>query len=190
MIAADRVAVILLAAGQSRRFGDADKLLADLDGRPLVSLAAERLAGMGFATLIGVCSDARVAEVLTAARFETLHNPAPAKGLAGSIAIGVEAAMLRSIDAVLLCLADMPRVGQGHLTALLAAFDPEGAAIAASTNGTAAMPPAIFGRQWFAALAMLQGDQGARALLGEGVLVRASMGELTDIDRPEDLAGG
>ena len=49
MIAAEHVAAVLLAAGESRRFGAANKLLADLRGQPLVLHIAARLARLGIA---------------------------------------------------------------------------------------------------------------------------------------------
>jgi len=64
MIAAERVAALLLAAGESRRFGAANKLLAELRGQPLVRHIATRLAGLGFGARIAICSDDRVAALL------------------------------------------------------------------------------------------------------------------------------
>src|SRR3546814_1183356 len=56
MIEPEAVALILLAAGRSTRFGVADKLAAPLHGRPLVQHAANTLSPIPFGRHIAVCS--------------------------------------------------------------------------------------------------------------------------------------
>src|SRR5690606_18755490 len=74
MIVADRVAAVLLAAGQSTRFGAADKLHADLGGRPLVTHVAATLRQLGFGALIAVCGPT-TAPMLDG--FDIVRNDAP-----------------------------------------------------------------------------------------------------------------
>lgn len=196
MIAADRVAAILLAAGASRRFGAQDKLLAPLDGRPLVAHAAATVAGMGFAHLIGVCAseDIAVSALLSSSGFAIARTSADRPGdwpdMAASLARGVAVADRLDVDAVLLCLGDMPFITPAHLAALLAVHADMPGAITASSDGRNPTPPALFGRGSFAALQAMQGDRGARDLLAQAVLVPASPGLLRDIDRPADLSPG
>lgn len=187
MIAADRVGAILLAAGESRRFGEADKLLADLDGRPLARHVAERLAGLGLGALIAICSNDDVAELLADAGFMIVRNDMPSKGLSRSLALGVTAAATLDIDAALLCLADMPDATASHLRALLTAFDAERAPIVASELRGEPMPPALFGKAHFPALRAQTGDRGARDLLHLAMRVPATPATLADVDTPEDL---
>ncbi|MBS0475147.1 MAG: nucleotidyltransferase family protein [Proteobacteria bacterium] len=187
MIAPGQVCAVLLAAGRSQRFGPADKLLASIDGVPLVNHIARRLAGMGFGALIAVCCDARVSDLLAEAGFVVADNLAPQRGLSRSLALGI-AAVPERCAAALVCLADMPRVPTGHLMALLDAFDPAAAPIVASSRDGQPMPPALFARAQFAALAMQTGDHGARELLLGARLVAADATQLADIDRPADLA--
>ena len=78
-------------------------------------------------------------------------------------------------------------VGTGHLRKLMARFDPVKAPVVASTNGEAAMPPALFARALFETLRSGEGDRGGKALLADAALVPAPAGELVDIDRPDDL---
>ena len=188
MIEAGKVAAILLAAGQSLRFGAADKLLAPIDGEPLLIHAARRLVEMKPARLIAVCSDAQgsAAGLLAPLGFEIAVNPHPERGLSSSLARGIERA--REAEAALICLADMPFVTVRHLEALLARFDPVDAPIVASGRGSIAMPPALFARSLFETLEGGEGDKGGRALLRTAILVEAPAAELTDMDVPEDLA--
>lgn len=177
-----RIAGLLLAAGLSRRFGVADKLAADLHGLPLAAHAAATLGGLGLAAniLVSARVDRRWPD------FTVVHNPAPELGLSRSIALGVAAAREVGGQAVLIALADMPFVSAAHYRRLIAAAHGE-RAIIASTDGNAAMPPALFGADWFGALESLSGDRGAGALLGDATLVAAPPHELADIDTPGTL---
>ncbi len=189
MIAASNVAAILLAAGRSKRFGTEDKLLAPLDGVPLVLHAARRIADLSTGRRIAVCGpdSAEIVELLGAFRFEIVINPDPGRGLSSSLALGIAEASQGGGEAALLCLADMPFVSVDHLQALLDRFDPQAAPAVASAAGETAMPPAVFARGLFGSLQKLEGDQGARDLLAGAARIPAGLHELTDIDRPADL---
>jgi molybdenum cofactor cytidylyltransferase len=189
MIEAGKVAAILLAAGQSLRFGAADKLFAEIDGEPLLMHAARRIIELEPARRIAVCSDARGAAVdlLSALGFEIAVNPRPERGLSSSLACGMAAAATGPADAALIALADMPFVSLRHLRSLLAAFDPSDAPVVGSARNGLAMPPALFARAMFAPLQQAQGDQGGRKLLAAARLVEAPAAELADVDVPEDL---
>ncbi|WP_147417657.1 nucleotidyltransferase family protein [Sphingomonas cavernae] len=189
MIDAGNIAAILLAAGQSRRFGADDKLLAELDGEPLGLHVARRMVELAAGRLIAVCSSAEgpLAHELGAAGFEIVSNPYPERGLSHSLAKGIKLAAEGGAEAALVCLADMPFVSIGHLRALLAQFDPENTPVVASDRDGTAMPPALFARSVFDRLQQGQGDQGGRALLAAATRAAAGEGELADIDLPEDL---
>lgn len=192
MIDADNIAAILLAAGASRRFGAADKLVAPLAGEPLALHAARRIVELAPGRRIAVCPDAQgaLARQLAMLDFEIVANPDRDRGLSHSLALGIAAAAESREAAALVCLADMPFVGIGHLRAMLAQFDAAGAPVVASSNGTAAMPPALFARAHFGRLRASTGDRGGKALLADAVLVTAGADELVDIDRPDDLRDG
>ncbi|KTE38412.1 MULTISPECIES: nucleotidyltransferase family protein [unclassified Sphingopyxis] len=189
MIDARDIAAILLAAGGSRRFGADDKLLAPLAGEPLALHAARRIVELAPGRRIAVCrdGDGQLARRLAALDFEIVVNPAPEAGLSQSLACGIAEAARGSETAALIALADMPFVGVAHLRRLLARFDAADAPVVASTDGSTAMPPALFARSLFGALQEGKGDRGAKTLLADAALVAAGDGELADIDRPEDL---
>lgn len=189
MIEAANVAAILLAAGTSQRFGAEDKLLAPLAGEPLALHAARRIVELAPGRRIAVCPDDHgvLAQQLAAEGFEIVVNAHPERGLSQSLSWGIAAAALGPEVAALICLADMPFVGAGHLRNLLTRFDSSTAPAIASSNGDAAMPPALFSRALFETLRSGEGDRGGKALLADAALVRADAGELLDIDQPGDL---
>lgn len=191
MIDAGDISAILLAAGESRRFGSDDKLLAPLAGEPLALHAARRIVALAPGRRIAVCRDAdgALARRLVALGFEIIGNPRPERGLSHSLACGIAEAARGRETAALVCLADMPFVSAGHLDRLLDRFDPATTPVVGSSDGTAAMPPALFARALFDRLSASAGDRGGKALLAGAALVTASADELADIDRPEDLRG-
>ncbi|MGH6693870.1 nucleotidyltransferase family protein [Sphingopyxis sp.] len=191
MIDAENIAAILLAAGTSQRFGTDDKLLAPLAGEPLALHAARHIVELAPRRRIAVCRDdhGALARLLEAHGFEIVANPHPEQGLSRSLSCGIAEAARGPDAAAMVCLADMPFVGTRHLRKLIARFDPVEAPVVASTNGDAAMPPALFARALFEKLRGGEGDRGGKALLANAALVHATAGELVDIDRPDDLPG-
>ncbi|WP_443970747.1 nucleotidyltransferase family protein [Sphingobium sp. CR28] len=189
MIEPATVALLLLAAGQSKRFGTEDKLLAPLDGVPLGLHVATRLAAMKLGWRIAICrEESPLIESLTGLDFDIVINRDPGRGLSSSLALGIERAEAVGADAALVVLADMPFVTPRHFVALLASFDPDQSSIVASSGDSVAMPPALFGRAYFDRLRAMQGDKGGRALFSDAKLVRADPAELRDIDHPEDIS--
>lgn len=187
MIEASEVAVLLLAAGRSERFGR-DKLLAKLEGVPVLLHTATRLAALETGWRVAVCREnSPLVEDLTALGFDVIINRDPSRGLSSSLALAAARAEAVGAGAALVALGDMPFVSLGHFSALLSTFDPAAAPIAASDRHGVAMPPAIFGREYFAALREATGDRGARDLLVDATRVAADPAELADIDRPEDM---
>ena len=177
------IAVAVLAAGQGRRFGS-DKLMADLDGRPIGSHIVRTLDKMPFGWRFAVCSKgAALVQHFSAAGFQIIENAEPETGQSRSLHLAVEAAETTDATAMLVVLADMPFVTSGHIEKLLNA----GEGIIASTSGDRPMPPALFPRSVWPELLRTTGDAGARDLLQHATLVHAPASELRDIDVPADL---
>lgn len=181
----------LLAAGQSRRFGDKDKLTAMLHGRMLGLHAAETLASLPFDqhVIIASAQDHPCAAGWRELGYEIVINEQADEGQSTSVRLAAQHAQSSKATALCICLADMPYISAKHIQRLLHAFQKDGQqeTVASNRNGTA-MPPAIFPPGRFAALQNLQGDQGARKLLDAAHLLSASGDGLIDIDTPEILA--
>lgn len=177
------IAVAVLAAGQGKRFGS-DKLMADLDGRPMGLHVAEMLGEMPFGWRFAVCSKgAALVPHFSAAGFATIENAAPEKGQSHTLHLAVEAAQATEAKALLVMLADMPFVTTSHIEKLLTAGD----GVVASTSRDRPMPPALFPRDVWPMLLTITGDAGARELLRAATLVHAPCHELRDIDVVADL---
>jgi molybdenum cofactor cytidylyltransferase len=188
------VAAVILAAGRGARYGGGqNKLLAEIDGEPLLRRVASSALESRVCATIVVTGHARgaVEAALAPLPVRFVHNPNFATGLSSSLRAGVSAV---EADAALIILGDMPGVSSGVINALIAAFDqaPECAAIAPSCSGRRGNP-VLLSRKIFPHIALLEGDEGARKLLGglDGVveLPLDDAGVLADVDTPADLRG-
>ena len=184
-----RIGVALLAAGASRRFGDADKLCAQFRGRALGEHAADAIPMdlIERAWVIASAPDHPCELYWRARRFDPLVNPRAGEGMGTSVALAAEAAKEAEMDGLLIALADMPLVPASHFKALIDEWDAS-EPITVSAIGDTRMPPALFGSKLFKDLAQSSGDQGARVLIGQGLVVPCQPEWLADIDTPEALA--
>jgi molybdenum cofactor cytidylyltransferase len=189
-----RVGAILLAAGRSTRMGADNKLLAEIGGRPLVRIAAEEALKSKARPLVVVTGhqQERVRTALKGLDVTFAHNPDFAEGLSTSLKSGL-AALPDDNDAALVLLADMPGVDASVIDALISAFDPaRGALVVVPTFDGKRGNPVLWSRRFFPDLAALQGDVGARHLIGshaEAVTEVPAGGNavLIDVDTPDAL---
>ena len=192
---APRIAAVVLAAGRSTRMGTANKLLADVGGRPMVRrvVDAARASRADPVVVVTGFERDRVEAALDGSEATLVHNPDYAAGLSTSLHRGV-AALSEAIDGVVVCLGDMPRVSSAVIDRLIAAFDPlEGRAICLSTWQGKRGNPVLIARRFFAEVQTISGDVGAKALIGEYPeavceVAMADDGVLCDVDTPDALA--
>lgn len=164
-MAVSEVGALVLAAGRSTRMGT-NKLVADLHGRPAVAHVLDALTAAGFPAPILVTG--HQAEVLGQAlhghAVTLVHADDYPLGLAHSLRAGI-AAIPAEWRAVVICLGDMPFVP----VPLLRQMREEGgaASIMVPVAGDRQGNPVLWGRDYFGALRTLEGDRGAKALLGQ-----------------------
>ncbi len=190
MIDPGPVLLALLAAGQSSRFGDADKLAAPLGVDRLGIVAARTLSGIGLdhRHVIAASSDHVCADQWRELGWTITVNDKAQAGMGTSVALAARLAQEAGAGGLLIALADMPFVTAAHCERLLERFREAGPdAILASSDGQRRSPPALFGSVHFAMLSKLSEDRGARTLLEQAETISAGPGVLDDIDRPDDL---
>jgi molybdenum cofactor cytidylyltransferase len=186
----DGLYALVLAAGDSSRFGSA-KQLVRVAGRPLLHTAVTRAAEVTGNALIVVlgAGAARLAPLLKHSPGAIVINRDWREGLGSSIRAGV-AKLPATCSAVMLLLADQPAVTADDLRRLAGTWRKQPQFIAAALYGGMSGAPAIFPRSAFRELGELRGDIGARALLRRNAarVVRVPMPSAAiDIDTPEDL---
>ena len=190
-----RIAAVLLAAGRSTRMGAVNKMIAEIGGKPLVRIAAEQALASRAQPVIVVTGHQRerIEAALAGLPVRIVHNPDYADGLGTSLKDGI-AAVPESADGAIVCLGDMPQVDAALIDRLIAAFDPErGALIVVPSIEGRRGNPVVWSRRFFHDLMQIQGDIGARHLIGtyaEAVAEVPVAGEaaLTDVDTPESFS--
>ncbi len=172
---------LLLAAGASRRFGPADKLLAPVAGMPLVAHAAQAMRTTALDDRIAVITNPALTPLLDGFRIVLIPQGQQSDSLRAGLAAAGDP------DRLLIALGDMPDVTAAHLTTIVdRAAD---GVPSCSHDGIAPLPPACFPRGWLSRLAQLTGDQGAGRLLRDLVPDRfvPAPGLLRDIDMPHQI---
>lgn len=191
---ASHVAVLILAAGTSSRMGAANKLLAEVDGIPMVLRAlnaAQASRAASVTVVIGHEAEA-VRQLLAPRPARVVHNPDFAQGLSTSLRCGI-AALPDDARAVLVMLADMPRISAAHLDRLIEAWDPADPAIIVPQHDGRRGNPVLWPRALFSEMQAVGGDRGARDLLARHAdqVRRVDIDDeaiFIDVDTPADLA--
>ena len=188
------IPAVLLAAGQSRRMGAINKLLAKIDGISMIRRVVETILTSKAGPLIVVTGHEadHIRTELEGCEVTFIHNPDYAEGLSSSLRAGIYG-LPDAADGVLVCLADMPQVTASHVNKLIAAFDPiEGRAICVPTSNGKRGNPVIWDARFFSEMTAVSGDVGARHLIGEydDLVCEVEIGDggvLVDIDTPQAL---
>ena len=189
------IAAVVLAAGRSSRMGGPNKLLEQIGGRPLVRIVVEAALGSRARPVIVVTGHQRelVEAALAGLSVRFAHNPHFADGLGTSLKAGI-AMLPEDADGAIVCLGDMPQVDAALIDRLIDAFDPDkGALVVVPTIEGKRGNPVVWSRRFFPDLMVVEGDVGARHLIGryaEAVTEVPLTGTaaLTDVDTPEALA--
>lgn len=191
---ADRVAIILLAAGGSRRMGRPKQLL-NWDGRTLLRRAAETALATSCRPVVAVlgASAAESARELAGLDVDTSENSNWPAGMGSTIKVGLRRAtdLDPALDAVLLMLCDQPLITPADVALLLEARARTAAPIVATAYPDSPGVPAIFSRATFPDLFALDDAAGAKPLLvaaGDRVVTVSIPAALADVDTPEDFA--
>jgi CTP:molybdopterin cytidylyltransferase MocA len=181
------IAGIILAAGESRRFGSA-KQLAPLDGRPLLEHVLIAATSARLTPVLVVAPPwLTLDDASVGASAEWVRNARPELGMSHSLQLGI-AALPREVAAAVILLGDQPTVAAGHVAALLAARG-ERPIVATLSDGLPG-PPVLLERSVFARAVEATGDAGLRTFIrGNPELVTAvpTRHPLPDVDEPSDL---
>lgn len=178
-------AVVVLAAGGSKRMGRAKQLLPYL-GKTLVEHAARVALASGAAEVVVVAGAhaSQVRDALKGLPVRVIVNPDWETGMGGSISRGV-AAVGEAIETVVIALGDQPQITPEHLRELAS----QGKPVVASSYDGVIGAPAAFARSEFSRLLALTSETGARHLLRSGdtppFVIEFAQANV-DVDTPED----
>lgn len=188
---ANNLHILLLAAGASTRLGQ-PKQLVRMGGQSLLERACDAalsIENQGVTVVLGAHCEA-IRPSVEQLPVQILVNENWASGMGSTIAYGMDN-LPPDTDAVLLLLCDQPFVSTDLLNDLVSKWQQHPAHIVASAYSDSYGPPAVFGKDFFAGLAALKGQQGAKKLMQqhtEKLLLVDFPEGLLDIDTPADLS--
>jgi molybdenum cofactor cytidylyltransferase len=186
--------LILLAAGQSKRFGGI-KQLTDIHGRPMICHCLSQYR-QGEKWLAGITNGFVVlgsnAELISQALPDNIN-----KYVVNSWVNGMGHSLAQSIQNiddhtshVLIGLGDQVAITQYMISQLLDEAEKHPSHIVAAQYGGGLGAPVIFPKQYFFELSQLKGDKGAKSLLRQypKFIISLAMPKASfDIDTIEDL---
>ena len=162
------VAVVILAAGASRRMGVAKQLL-PVGGKTLVRRSVETACDSqaDAVFLVSGASCREVEDSVAGLPVTVVYNDQWAQGQSTSIVAGLSV-LPPSVRAVIFMLADQPFLTSGIINRLIAAYrQGMGPTIAPTYKGRRGNPLLFDLAVWRERLSKLTGDSGARNLLPE-----------------------
>lgn len=186
------IGAVILAAGQSRRMGAANKLLTPWRGQPLLSHVLATFQALGLPMLLVTGHDAgAVAALARPFGCGIVHNPGYEEGMGRSLAAGITA-VPPEWGAALIALGDMPMIRPETVRALLAKQTGDPLILAPEMGGRTGHP-VLWPRPFFEELTQLRGDKGAREIIDRhaGRLRTVPVddpGIFRDFDQPDAFA--
>jgi molybdenum cofactor cytidylyltransferase len=160
---------VILAAGESTRFGSPKQLLM-LRGRLLLEWILDAAVASELDRVVLVLGSRRH-EVLAALgakaghpKLQVVFNPHFQAGLSSSLVAGLQA-VEREHPSVMFLLGDQPLLEADAINRLLAAFRRSKKPICAAACGGRRRNPVLFARSLYPSLLSLTGDTGAREVI-------------------------
>ena len=187
------LAVVLLAAGASRRF-DAIKQLAEVNGEYLINRQLKRYIQLGVPIylVLGAHRDQILSHIdrELIADIELIINQNWQEGIGHSIAMATsEISQLSDYEHLMICLLDQARISVLELHNLIKQSADNADLITCSQYDGETGVPAIFPKHSFGSLKQLKGDQGAKQLIHKTQRKQmvAMPSAAYDLDTPQQL---
>lgn len=188
----DKYAIVVLAAGQGVRFGG-NKLLAEVEGRPLYEYTLNRLSALGGIPSFVVTGCEEIVQKASRQGIHTVINTSPKFGISYSIGLGIRACTKAypDIQGILFSVCDQPRLSPATMQRILHMAALHKGKIICPRYGNKRGNPVLWDKKFFERLLTLTGDQGGRMLLAEFSsnvrYVEVGEDELKDIDYKTEL---
>lgn len=161
------IAALILAAGQSKRMGDENKLLLPYKGVSVLSHIIVQVKKAGVSRIFAVTGHERekVAAEISRHDITIIHNDLYGEGMSSSVKSGIKS-LPDDVDAVLVILGDMPGITAEIISKIMIAYNPaEGRKIIIPTHRGKRGNPLLWDRDFFSDFERLKGDRGAKTLL-------------------------
>jgi molybdenum cofactor cytidylyltransferase len=163
----EKIAAVILAAGESSRFGSPKQLL-DWHGRPLIWHVAQRAVQAGLSPVIVVCGAQidQIQQALNGLPVTVIYNPDWQLGQGTSVRVGTGAVPAQN-GGILFLLADQPQIPVTLLRKLVAEHAQALHPITAPLVDGQRANPVLFDQVTFSDLQNLSGEKGGRKLFSK-----------------------
>jgi len=183
------IAIVILSAGRSTRMGTAKQLLAigDTTLLGLSIIHAQKCNANQVICVLGADAEI-IKDSISSYEIDIITNYNHKEGLSSSIVESVNYLENKNIDAVLIMLADQPKVDSNYLNILMRSFENNPTKITASEYSKHSGVPAVFPTSYFKQLQLLKGDKGAKDVLNvhKANVISIKSEKLMDIDTQEE----
>jgi molybdenum cofactor cytidylyltransferase len=185
----ERIAGIVLAAGQSTRYGEIKQLL-DWHGVPFIRAVAQKALEAGLSPVV-VVTGAYAEKIESAVKdlnVNIVHNAEWKSGQGSSIRAGITAVNQRQVGGGIFLLADQPQITASVLRALVEKHAEALYSIVAPMVIDQRANPVLFDRSTFPDLLSIEGDSGGRAIFHKHRVEYMPWHDdrlLLDVDTPE-----
>lgn len=187
-----KTAIVLLAAGQSRRYGGI-KLLDNIDGKKMYLYTLELLRQLSVTECVVVTGYEEIKEKAEDFGLKTEWNSCPGLGISHSLKMGLKRVLQcwPGTEGVMFLVCDQPYLMAETVNKMLEAFaDGKKGILCPALEGSSwedAGNPCIIGRAYFEELFGLEGDVGGKQVIRRHsedieVFYQVSEEELKDID--------
>ncbi|WP_253288629.1 selenium cofactor biosynthesis protein YqeC [Blautia sp. MSJ-19] len=186
----EKLTLIMLAAGNSRRFGS-NKLLYEINGAPMYLRTLHKLqkaaSELGNCEIIVVTQYEEIAAKAQESGARVLINPHPERGISSSMQIGLAAA--KESSACLFTVSDQPWLTAETIVHLVHRFQSEHKGMACTILGNKTGNPCIFSQKYYQELQEITGDKGGKQIIKRhpedvAYLEIEDAKELVDVDVP------
>ncbi len=160
-----KLLVSILSAGWGSRMG-VPKCLLPIGGKPAIVSLLDRWREADLKEIIVISGAYHTLVKRRLGDMPILYNPNYGEGMASSIRVAVDFALVGDYEALIILLADQPLVTVEMLRRLVETFH-RGFDAVAFKVGSSPTPPAIFRGKAFKRLSGLRGDIGARKILAD-----------------------
>ena len=188
-----KVANIILAAGQSKRMKEINKLLININNKIMIkNIIDNAIKSNATDNIIVLGHENEKVEKIIGNNIIVSINPNYKKGLSTSLKNGISA-LPEDCDAAIIILGDMPKISFNLINSLIKKFDPENNIniVTPSYQGKRGNP-ILIGRKFFPDILNLKGDVGAKSIISNHEnelfdIPQKDSSALIDIDTKTDL---
>ena len=164
----DNTAIIILAAGNSTRFGSIKQLL-HFNGKTLLQHTIDEAVDAGAEPVLVITGDNadRISDSIEKNKVEIVFNKDWKKGMASGIVAGVSRTITLNsdIDKIIIAVCDQPFITSELFKQLFRTQSKSEKGIVACAYADTIGTPVLFTQKYFEHLLNLQGDEGAKKLL-------------------------